>query len=814
MRLFDTASRTVLAAALGIALWSADGAFAIASAQDQANEEEAIVVVGTRTRPRTVLESPVPIDVLPAEDLRAAGAVADELGQALAVVAPSFNFPRQSNSGSSDHVRSGQLRGLSPDQMLVLVNGRRRHTSAIVNSETKIGRGTAAVDFNTIPLGAVRRLEVLRDGAGAQYGSDAIAGVVNVILDDRSSGTEVNATYGAHVTDLDPIDDSITDGETFTIDASTGFALGDGFLRIGADFETREATNRAGFDQIPFFVPQTPPNLALQGKRNYGIGDPEVEDWNLWFNAATQVGGVEAYGFGTYGERDTIGLTFFRYPDSFDNVPAIYPNGFRPESTGLSEDAAITGGARWEFAGWSADASLSYGRNQFVYGVQNSLNASLGPTSPTSFRSGTFTFEQTSGNFDLVRDFDVGLFASPLTVATGVEFRNEAFEAERGELASYVAGPFDLAIGAQGSPGLTPDDEADIDRDVWAVYAEFGADVTDRLFLDVAARFEDYSDFGQETTGKIAALYRLTENIRLRGAFSNSVRAPALQQIGYSDTSLNFGENRALIRTRTLPVSNPIAIALGAEPLQPETAVNYSIGVNAQFANLTFSIDAFRIDVDDRITLSDRFFGEDLEDFVQGLPGGQGVQSVRFFTNAIDTETQGVDLVVTYERPLFSGDLELSGAFTYAQTEIANFAPTPQQLLALDPTFRLIGVEEINTIEDAAPETKLVLSAVWSDENWRLLSRVSHYGSTVRVFNFGGGFEPRQEYGGEYQLDAEAEYDFGNGVSVAFGGSNLLDEYPDLSSSDINFFGNLPYDILSPIGVNGRYLYGRLRLQY
>ncbi|HCK85376.1 MAG TPA: TonB-dependent receptor [Hyphomonadaceae bacterium] len=815
MQFANSISRTALVLALGLSTFAAQGAFETAHAQASEAEDETIVVTGTRGRARSLTESPVPVDVLSSEDLRRSGAVSDELGQALAVLTPSFNFPRQSNSGSSDHVRGGQLRGLSPDQLLVLVNGRRRHTSAIVNSETKIGRGAAAVDFNTIPLSAVRRIEVLRDGAGAQYGSDAIAGVVNVILDDRASGAELAATYGAHVTDLDPIGRSITDGETFTIDASMGLPLGDGFLRFGGDFETRDATNRAGFDQIPFFVAPTPANLALHGQRNYAEGDPEVEDWNLWFNAASRFPFGEVYGFGTYGERDTIGITFFRYPDSFDNVAAIYPQGFRPESLGFNEDLSLTAGLRSELGGWELDTSVTFGRNEFEYGVQNSLNASLGAASPTRFRSGAFTFEQASVNADLVRSFDTPLFHGPLTLAFGAEFRNEAFESERGEPASYEAGPFDLAIGAQGAPGLTPDDGADIERDVWSFYGELGADLTERLFVEAAARYEDYSDFGEEATGKIALLYRLTDDIRLRGAISNSVRAPALQQIGFSDTTLNFGVGRTLVRTRTLPVDNTIAQSLGAKALNPETSVNFSLGATARLTdNLTLTIDAFRIEVDDRITLSDRFFGPAFEAFVQAEPGGGDIQSVRFFTNAIDTETEGVDIVLSYARPLFSGELELSAAYTYATTDIARFAPTPAALTALDPSFALIGVEEINTIEEAAPNSKLILSAAWSNETWRVSSRLSRLDSTVRVFNFGGGFEPRQEYGTEYQLDGEAEYHLNAHASIAFGGANLLDEYPDRSSSDINFFGNLPYDILSPVGVNGRYLYGRIRIQY
>lgn len=817
MNLFNSTSRLCLIAALGLSISAIEGATHLVYAQATGDmaAEETIVVTGTRGRARTVTQSPVAIDVLSADALRESGAVGQELGQALAVLTPSFNFPRQSNSGTSDHVRAGQLRGLSPDQMLVLVNGRRRHTSAVVNSETKIGRGAAAVDFNAIPLNAVGRIEVLRDGAGALYGSDAIAGVVNVILDERDHGSELNVSYGAHVTDLDPINRSITDGETVTVDASTGASLGDGFVRFGGAYESRAATNRAGFDQIPFFVAQTPANLALQGRRNYAEGDPETEAWGLWFNAATRVGESQIYGFGTYGERDTIGATFFRYPESSDNIAAIYPNGFRPESVGESQDISLTGGVRTRWAGWNLDGSVTYGRNQFDYGAQNTLNASLGPTSPTHFHSGAFVYDQTSANLDLVRDLDTPLFAGPLTLAVGGEFRRETYESRRGEPASFAAGPFDLTIGAQGAPGLTPEDEAGLDRDVWSAYADIGGDLTERLFVEAAARFENYSDFGDEVTGKIAALYRLTDGVRLRGAISNSVRAPALQQIGFSDTTLNFGAGRTLVRTRTLPVADPIARALGARDLAPETSINYSLGASAQLsADITFSVDIFRIDVSDRITLSDRFFGSALEAFVQSQPGGASIQSVRFFTNAIDTKTEGVDLVLSYEHPLLGGSLTLTGAYTYATTDITGFAPTPAALRALDPTFALIGIEEINTIEEAAPRSKVIVSAAWSDARWRLSGRVSRYDSAVRVFNFGGGFAPRQEYGAEVQVDAEAQYRFSPRAAFALGASNLLDEYPDRSSSDINFFGNLPYDILSPIGVNGRYLYARLSLTY
>lgn len=773
-----------------------------------------IVVTGTRLPSRTATEAPAPIDVLSRQDLVSTGSVGDELGQAIGVLVPSFNYPRQSNSGTSDHIRAGQLRGLSPDQTLVLVNGRRRHPSAIVNTETKIGRGTAAVDLNTIPLGAVGRVEVLRDGAGAVYGSDAIAGVINVILDERPSGFEVSTSYGVHRTDVGAPGETLTDGETFTFSASGGMPLGDGgFLRAGADYRDRNATNRAGRDQIPFFIPATPANLALAGRRNYAEGDPAVEAFGLWFNAAVPLAGGELYGFGTAGRGDSEGATFFRYPDGTDNLTAVYPQGFLPITTGEDDDLGLTAGWRASLGSWNSDASLTYGRNEFTYGVRNSLNASLGTATQREFRSGTYVFDQTSANLDLTRTVQLGSIET--AVAVGLEYRHETYETRAGELASYVAGPLPLAIGAQGAPGLAPDDERSVSRDVGGAYVEVGLRLTERLLIEGAVRAETYSDFGETLTGKLAGSYAVTPNIHLRGAVSNNVRAPFLGQTAFTDRTVNFGVGGTLASTRTLPVSDPIARSLGAEDLREERAFNLSAGITAEpVSGLTLSLDAFRIQVDDRITLSDRFFGPALEAFVQAQPGGAGLQSVRFFTNAVDTETKGVDAVANWRIPFSAGQLTLAAAWSYAETKITGRRATPAALLALDPTFALIGVEEVNTLEEAAPLWKALLSVEWSADRYRLLGRLNGYGSTVRVFNFGGGFEPRQEYGAETSLDLEGAFDVTENLTWTAGVSNLLDNYPDRSDAAINYFGNLPYDILSPVGINGRYLYTRLTARF
>lgn len=781
----------------------------------KASETETVFVTGSRAPLRSVTASAVPVDVFNADNIQSSGAVAGELGQALASVAPSFGFLRQSNSGSSDHVRAGQLRGLNPDQLLVLVNGKRRHTSAIVNSETKIGRGTAAVDFNTIPIGAVARVEVLRDGAGALYGSDAIAGVINVILQDAPTNLNISLTHGLHVTDVEPISKSLQDGQTTHLDASFGFEAFGGFFLAGIDTRVREPTNRAGFDLLPFFVPQTAANLATAGARNYAEGDPKSQDVNLWYNSESKLFGLDVYGFGTLGSRQTQGATFFRYPDGTDNVRAIYPNGFRPISTGDNLDISTTGGLRHKVWGWQVDASLTNGMNRFEYGVKNSLNASFGSASPRSFNSGKFEFSQITGNLDARRRFSLANSKRLVDVAVGGEIRSERFRSRRGDEASFAAGPFDGAIGAQGAPGLTPADEAKLTRDVFSLYGSVSMAVTAQWFVDAALRFEDYSDFGAAATGKLASRFDVSDAFSIRGSVSNSIRAPGLQQIGFSDTTINFGQNRTLVSTRTLPVTNPVARALGAKPLEAETSTNYSIGavwIPSRQTSITF--DAFQIDIADRITLSDRFFGDSIAAFIGTQPGGAGVGSVRFFTNAVDTQTRGADIVVRHNRPLYGGNLNLELAATWAETQIEGFTPTPAALRAFDPSFRLVGVEEVNTIESAAPKSKIVATTTWKNEKWRVLARLSHFGEATRVFNFGGGFEPSQTYGAETQLDVEAEVHVSRGVSVAFGASNLTDAYPDLSSDLINFFGNLPYDILSPVGINGRYVYGTVKLKF
>ena len=805
----------VLAAAVAVALAPPAQAQAQQASPDTATLDT-VIVTGTRASDRTVLESTSPVDVLTAYDIRKAGVVNGELGSALQALLPSFNFPRQSNSGGADHVRAAQLRGLSPDQVLVLVNGKRRHTSALVNTDSKIGKGTTPVDFNAIPVSAIKRIEVLRDGAGAQYGSDAVAGVINVILDDAPEGGAWEASFGAHHTDLEPIHRELTDGQTSYLSGKVGTALGNegGFLRVGFELKNREATNRAGYDQIPSWE-QTPANLALQGRRNYALGDGKSKDLNAWINGKLPFGSTsEFYFFGTYNQRDTQGANYFRYPDGEANWPEVYPDGYRPVSLGENRDVQAVAGARGQWGDWAYDASLDYGRNDFTYRLKNSLNASLGPSSPTRFKTGDYAFDQGVANLDLSRVFEAA--GASHTLGTGAELRREQYRTHAGDPASYAAGPYtDRPTGSQAGGGLTPQDAADLSRDVTSAYASVASQFGDRFSTDIAARYEHYQDFGSQWTGKLAARYAFTPAFALRGAVSNNFHAPSLSQIGYEATSTGYDAAGQLLQGRLLSVNNPIARALGATDLKPEKSLNYSLGFTSRIGDhFDLSLDLFQIDIDDRIALSEDITGDALTGFVQDNFGVAGVQSASFFVNAADTRTRGAELVANWRGWVAGGDILVTGTWAYAKTELKNVVATPSALLALDPDYVLFGVEESNTLTDATPRTRAGLAATWNDERWTLSSRLSRYGSVTRVFDFGGGYVPRQTYGAEWQLDLEAEYRLTEQWSVAIGGQNVTDNYPDRSNEDIHYFGNLPYDVLSPIGSNGAYWYGRVRYTF
>lgn len=785
-------------------------------AQDENDTLEEIITIGTRSAGRSVEDSAVPVDIITAEDLLRSPNIGGELGGLLQSLIPSFSMPRQSNSDQTDIVRSAQLRGLSPDQVLVLINGKRRHINSVISTESKVGRGSAAVDFNNIPTSAIKRIEVLRDGASAQYGSDAIAGVINIVLKDNAEGGEISVSYGAHSTDLDPVNDDITDGETVTISANQGFSFENGFVNLSLEYRDRSSTNRAGFDQLPTIgfgefinpippsgTPEAAPNDALAGQQNYLLGDGETTDLNLMFNAGFDLSsGFELYGFGSYSDRSGEGYNFFRYPVSANNVLAVYPVGFVPLSDVDITDVSIGGGIRGELAsGWRVDGSIVYGANEFSNGLKNSINSSLGAASPTKFDTGEYEYSQTVLNFDASKGYKFG--NTPVNVAAGLEFRFEDYSTDAGDPESFAAGTAvgclacltfgndsPTRIGSQGGAGLQPSDEVDEDRFAYSVYVDLEFDITEDFLLSVAGRFEDYDDFGNTVNGKIAARYELIPGFAVRGSLSTGFRAPSLAQAFFAGTTSSFGTGGSLVETLSLPVSDPLAVANGAVELDAEESVSRSIGfIWFHDSGFDLTFDYYEVDIDDRIALSQNIP-------VTGVPG---VGAVRFFTNVADTETTGFDIVAAYEHEAW----RFSAAYNETETDVVN-----------NPDRAIFGIEEQNTYETAAPEDKVILTGSWSNDNISVLLRTTRFGKTERIFDFGGGFEPQQVYDAEWVFDADVRYSFSDNWDISVGGANLLDEYPDESIFDISFFGNLPYDVLSPIGVNGRYLYIKTSFRY
>lgn len=758
------------------------GVAMLGSVHALAQDVEEIVVVGTRGDGRDALQSMVPVDVIAADEMQQIATVGGELGELLQALSPSFSFPRQSNVGSADHIRVAQLRGLSPDQILVLVNGKRQHTAAVVNLEADIGLGTNSFDFNTIPLIAIERIEVLRDGAGAQYGSDAIAGVINIVLKGAAEGGGVTASYGAHRTDFKPTGSDITDGQTFGIAADYGLAVGNaGSLRFGFDYRERSSTNRAGIGALPFFEDQTPANQALDNTRLFAPGDGSSDDITIFYNTSFGVGESEFYSFGHYNKRDSEGAAFFRYPDGFSGVPAVFPNGYRPVTTGENDDVSVAAGIRGSRSSTDWDLSVIVGLNDYEFGVQNSINPSFGAASPTSFKLAGFEFVQTSINGDAVTPIDFGNMAAPMTLAYGAEIRLEDYQTKAGDPLSFQEGPLSAgaAIGAEAGPGLDNASTADVDRTVYALYGDLELPLTDALTVGVAARYEDYDDFGDSINGKLSGRFALTDEFAVRAAFGTSFRAPSLAQTSFQFSTQNFGGGGMLETFGHLPVADPLAIANGALPLKEEESDNISVGIvfdtGEQFS---ITVDYFNVDIDDRISL------------VQG-----STDNVTFLTNLVDTETDGVDVTAQGALDIGGGEFFWTAAYNTSDTEVKN------------PS--VIGEEELNVLETAAPEDKIILSGRWDLERLGLTLRGTRFGETTRDFDFGGGFPDAQTYDAVWSIDLDLSFKVNDAWTVAIGGDNVTDEYPDLSSDDINFFGHLPYDVLSGIGMNGAYWYAR-----
>ena len=825
---------------------------------------DAVVVVGTRSIGRRALEAPVPIEVVNREQLSLTGQ--SETGRALQMLVPSFNFPSSTISDGTDALRPATLRGLGPDQVLVLVNGKRRHKSALLHVNSSVGRGTAGTDFNAIPSAAIERIEVLRDGAAAQYGSDAIAGVINIVLKDN---THVGATdiYWGQTYE--------GDGDTWIGNGNYGVDVGDsGFLNLTVEWRERDRTNRAGltgtrqYDWIEV-DPGRPPDAMLEVKdvngnvtgekpvwfdpreyyfnrKNFRVGDSDssqkVGVYNFGLPLTEE---LELYSFGGYATRRNNSSGFYRNAkDVSRNVKAIYPDGFLPEINTAIEDVSIAFGMAWNHAETDAgvDVSINHGLNTFDFFVSNSLNASYGAGSPTNADSGGFRLDQTVFNVDIT--YPLLYQSSLVNLAGGLEFRREGYGIRAGEPVSW----FNAGLGADGAaagiqvfPGFRPDNEVDESRTNVAGYADFESYLSGRpgkgLLVGAAVRGEQYSDFGATITGKATTRYDLTEQIAVRAAGSTGFRAPLLQQLYFNNISTQFkadnndfdgdGNMTELLpfEVGTFRNDSDTARALNIPALKEETSVNVSGGVVVKpIQNLWLTLDAFQIDINDRIVLSGSFKADALPTLAQA-----GVNQAQVFTNVAQTRTRGIDVAVGYLHAFKNESvLNFKVAATWADTEVIGDVEAPGPIL--------IGFEEVlfpererSILEEWQPNTRINLTADYIIGSLKIGSALRYFGSyTVQAGS--GENAQRQTYSGKWLADLQGMYQLNKSLTLTLGINNFLNQLTDLNEVGqarggtlidstgtviVDSPGVFTYDrAAAPFGFNGGLYYAKLSYRF
>jgi len=819
--------KTVLALSIAALFGAIAPAQAQDSGADSASAGATVIVTGTRVANRTALDTAAPVDIISAETLKNTGST--ELNQALAIALPSLNFPRPAITDGTDTIRPATLRGMSPDQSLVLVNSKRRHASSLVNLNGSIGRGAAAVDLNTIPSSIVRNIEVLRDGAAAQYGSDAIAGVVNVRLRTDREGGEGTVSFGERKTEYDlwnaaapaggtwtaPDKRKRTDGQVRTASVWKGLALGEnGFVTIAAEVKNQEHTERSGYDMRQQYArvngAYDPRELTIN-RFNAWYGEPEMQQKTVFVNAGnTLANGVKLYGWTSYQLRDAESAGYFRLPQDARNVASIYPNGFLPIIAPTVEDFSAAGGATWTMGDWDLDASLVYGKNRMDYSIENTLNASIGPSSKTTFDAGGYSYNQVVANLTGVRKFDIGGLASPLNLAIGTEARREGYEMHAGEPDSYRSGPVILpsgvpaAPGAQVFPGFRPSNNVSASRTAIGIFADAEANITDALLASVAIRGEHYNDFGSSLAGKLSGRYDFSKNFALRGSVQNGFRAPSLQQQYFTSTSTNFIDGVPFEITTFKP-NDRVAVALGSKDLKAEKSTNFSLGAVMRFAPVSITVDAYRINMRDRIVLSENLTSTAVRNYIVSQ-GFAGVGGGRFFINGVNTRTKGIDVVANMPwNGGAAGRFDFTLAGNYNKTEVTR-VPTTAQLAALNPAPVLFDRLNVLTLEKGQPKNKLTASVNWKLADWGVTARATRYGEvlspgTTAAFDY--------ELSDKTIVDLEARYAITRKLTLALGAENLFDQYSETLPPALNTTNNAPFSNYTPFGNSGRFVYAR-----
>ncbi|GAB7531924.1 TonB-dependent receptor [Pseudomonas sp. 3A(2025)] len=815
MRLTPLAGAIALIAS-GLALPAQAAQTQTPAASDKGGQLDTVVVVGTRRSDITALESAAPVDVLSGEQLQTTGA--SDLQTALTALSPSFSFPQSPQGAFAGSIAQGaSLRGLASDQVLVLVNGKRRHSSANVTRQGVVNaRGAAAVDLSLIPLSAIERVEILRDGAAAQYGSDAIAGVINIVLKERDEGGNIGYRFGGY---------SKGDGLQRKLSGWKGFALpNDGFLTLSFDAGSQDPANDTRDDNRVFYAGSPNINTAREqnnGYRHWRWGSGNVSDqYNFIANSEISLSdSLTAYGFASYGHKNTDAESFYDPPTTLSaNYGSValarFPDGRIPITRYNLEDYAATGGLRYENEQLGKfDLAVNYGNNTLESTDRNAINASYGVASPSKIYTGQREIDQTNVTLDWVRDFDNTLLYKPLTVSAGLAWRKENYELTAGQAEGWANGPLFNSVDAITGrripgyySGITQVDAASLERKVFGGYVDVEAQVTEKFQAGVAVRSEHYSDFGDTTNGKLSLRYDFTPQIAARATASTGYRAPSLVQSGLSSFSVQAVEqpagsgNWVEVQQRLLRADSAEARLLGGAALKPEESTSFSLGlVWRPLENASVTLDAYRIEIDNRITLSDQLTSAVVAPIFAGTQYSN-IQSAAFYTNVADTRTNGIELTGNYRLDLNAfGGLNLSAGFSQNDTKITGLHD-----VGSIQGSQIVGRNTQGLIEEGTPENKFTLGANWNYGNWGVNVAQRRYGEWKNRNATNPALD--QTFSAQWVTDLDVSYSFAKGVKLTVGAINLFDSHPD-KLEGAQLYGVPKYSITSPEGAQGAFYY-------
>lgn len=787
-----------------------------------------ITVVGSRGKPRTDVDRPVPVDVISSKELENTGQV--DLGQMAQFTSPSFNSAKNGINGVANFADPASLRGMSPDQSLVLVNGKRRHQFSAINNNVTVGKGTVVTDLNSIPSLAVERMEILRDGAAAQYGSDAIAGIMNLALKKNINSGTLKTQFGMT---------KEGDGKTGLAALNYGFGLGksESFLNFTLHYQYVGGTDRVDpytgiiynstkktDDSIrnargvwpttkPAYVTKYGSNQTKAYQAFINVGYPIGKQWSL-------------YSFGGASKKDILAYGFFRNarPGDANSNPAIFPDGYIPQLPGKTVDYSLFAGVtKKSVNGWNIDLSTGYGLNYLDLYANNTTNPSMGGASPTDFYVGRNKFGQSTTEATFSRNFDNTWGTKSINLAFGSQFRVDNFKLTEGDSASYIVGPLassnNKAPGSSGRPGISPADRANESRSNIGVYVDVESDITDKLLLAVAGRYENYSDFGGNLSGKLAGRLNFTKNFAIRASINRGFRAPSLQQIFNSQTTSTV-QAGVIRQTKQLRSDDPRLIQLGIEDPRPELSWNYNVGLTAKTGRrFLFTLDAYQIDVENRIIISEILpVNSSIPALLAAFPPTTAIREVTFFTNHINTRTRGIDFVTSFKQNFSTkSNLNASIAFTLNKTEITFQKPTPAALQAGATTnIKLIDTVSISLIESSQPRNKVLASVGYQISKFSFTTKGSYFGKVIAYEKPTGQPHRSQTFDGKTLVDVTVNYDVSKKFAVTIGANNIFDVYPDKVLANYASYssGQVPYTRnANQFGFNGSFYYTTLTLK-